>query len=322
MQRLHFKNIVWITMAIIVFFILQVLVNLGFINRFYQITLVTIMLNIIYATGLNLVLGAAGQFSLGHAGFIAIGGYSGAILSKLFENSLQGMFVGMMVGIGISIALAMIVGIPTLRLKGDYLAIATLGVAEIVRVIINNMKNLTNGPAGISGIPLVTNWQMVYIFLVITTVFILNYVYSSAGRATIAIKEDEIAAEAMGINITKYKVYSFVIGAITASIAGTLQASYIGIVTPNDYTFSKSIDILIIVVFGGIGSFTGTFVAAILLGILNVFLQDYGQLRMIIYGVAVILIMIFRPGGLLGESELRVGRFVAKRFNRKREVTS
>ncbi|MBD3948984.1 branched-chain amino acid ABC transporter permease [Tuanshanicoccus lijuaniae] len=320
MQRLHIKNIVWILTAIAGFIVLNTLVNVGIINKFYQITLVRIMINIMFAVGLNLVLGVAGQFSLGHAGFIAIGGYAGAIFSKAYENSLQGMFIGMVVGIGISIVLALIVGIPTLRLKGDYLAIATLGVAEIVRVLINNMREITNGAAGISGIPIVSTWQMIYIFLVITTIFVLNYVYSSAGRATIAIQEDEIAAEAMGVNVTKYKVIAFVIGAITASIAGTLNANYIGIVTPGDYTFNKSIDVLIIVVFGGIGSFTGSFVAAILLGILNVVLQDYGQLRMIIYGVAVILIMIFRPGGLLGTSELRLGSIVSKWMKRNEEV--
>lgn len=320
MQRLHLKNIIWLLTAILGFVLLSFLVNRGIINRFYQITLVTIMLNIIYAVGLNLVLGIAGQFSLGHAAFIAIGGYSSAIISKSFENSILGMFVGMGIGVVLSILLALIVGIPTLRLKGDYLAIATLGVAEIVRVVINNMRDLTNGPAGISGIPLVTTWQLVYFFLVITTIFILNYVYSSAGRATMAIQQDEIAAEAMGVDVTKYKVLAFVIGAITASIAGALQANYIGIVTPSDYTFARSIDILIIVVFGGIGSFTGTFVAAIILGVLNVFLQDFGQLRMIIYGFAVILIMIFRPGGLLGTSELRIGQIVANLFNRRKEV--
>ncbi|MBS4461980.1 branched-chain amino acid ABC transporter permease [Aerococcaceae bacterium zg-B36] len=320
MQRLHVKNIVWILAAIAGFILLNTLVDMGVINKFYQITLVRIMINIIFAVGLNLVLGVAGQFSLGHAGFIAIGGYAGAIFSKAYENSLQGMFIGMAVGVAISILLALIVGIPTLRLKGDYLAIATLGVAEIVRVFINNMKEITNGAAGISGIPIVSTWQMIYVFLVITTIFVLNYVYSSAGRATMAIQQDEIAAEAMGVNVTKYKVIAFVIGAITASIAGTLNANYIGIVTPGDYTFNKSIDVLIIVVFGGIGSFTGSFVAAILLGLLNVVLQDYGQLRMIIYGVAVILIMIFRPGGLLGTSELRLGSLVSKWVKGNKEV--
>lgn len=322
MNRFHLRNLVWITAAVLGFLVLYALVQAGVINRFYQITLVTIMINIIYAVGLNLVLGVAGQFSLGHAGFIAIGAYSAAIMTKSMENSTMGLYVGMGIGVVLSIILALVVGIPTLRLKGDYLAIATLGVAEIVRVLINNMRDLTNGPAGISGIPLVSNWVNIYILMVVTTVFILNYVYSSAGRATMAIQQDEIAAESMGVDVTRYKVLAFVLGAITASIGGSLQATFLGIVTPGDYTFERSIDVLIIVVFGGIGSFTGSFVAAILLGLLNVFLQDYGQLRMVIYAVALVLVMIFRPGGILGTRELRLGSLVAKAFGKDKEAVS
>lgn len=322
MNRFHIRNMVWLAAAVLGFLALYALVQAGIINRFYQITLVTIMINIIYAVGLNLVLGVAGQFSLGHAGFIAIGAYSAAIFTKAMESNTTGLYVGMAVGVGLSIILALFVGIPTLRLKGDYLAIATLGVAEIVRVIINNMRDLTNGPAGISGIPIVSNWINVYVFMVITTIFILNFVYSSAGRATMAIQQDEIAAESMGVNVTLYKVLAFVLGAITASIGGSLQATFLGIVTPGDYTFERSIDVLIIVVFGGIGSFTGSFVAAILLGLLNVFLQDYGQLRMVIYAIALVLIMIFRPGGLLGTRELRLGSLVTKALGKDKEAVS
>ena len=170
------------------------------------------------------------------------------------------------------------VGLPTLRLKGDYLAIATLGVAEIIRVAVTNMK-ITNGAAGISGVPLTNTWTITYIALVVTTILILNYTFSSAGRATYAVLQDEIAAESMGVQVTKYKILAFVLGAATASIGGTLSATTLGAVTPSDFTFMKSIEVLIIVVFGGIGSFTGSFVAAILLGIINLVLQpldNYG----------------------------------------------
>lgn len=323
MQRFHIRNLAWIALAVVGFVLLYTLVQMNVINRFYQITLVTIMINIIYGVGLNLVLGIAGQFSLGHAGFIAIGAYAAAIISKSSQfEGIGGLLAGMAVGVGLSIILALLVGIPTLRLKGDYLAIATLGVAEIVRVLINNMRDLTNGPAGISGIPQLTDWITVYVFLVITTIFILNYVYSSAGRATMSIQQNEIAAEAMGVDVTRYKVTAFVLGAITASIGGSLQATFLGIVTPGDYTFERSIDVLIIVVFGGIGSFTGTFVAATLLGVLNVALQDYGQLRMVIYAIALVLIMIFRPGGILGTREFRFGAWVSKALGQNKEVVS
>lgn len=320
MQRFHTRNYAWTALILLVFLAIYAMVETGIINPFYKITLVTIMLNIIYAVGLNLILGVAGQFSLGHAGFIAIGAYSAAIVTTRYGVAgLPGLLLGMLVGVIISTIVALLVGIPTLRLKGDYLAIATLGVSEIIRVLINNLRDLTNGPAGISGIPIVTDWWLVFIFLALTTILVLNYVYSSQGRATTAINQNEIAAEAMGVNVTKYKVTAFVLGAITASIGGSLQATYLGIVTPNDYTFNRSIDVLIIVVFGGIGSFTGTFVAATILGILNLVLQDYGQLRMVLYAIALILIMIFRPGGLLGDYEFKFGSMVKQWFNKDKK---
>ena len=315
MQRFHQKNLIWVASAVLVYLLLQVLVQVGVINFYYESTFINIMINIIFAVGLNLILGVAGQFSLGHAGFIAIGAYSAAIIGKAVSG-LAGLFAGMAVGVIISIVIAYLVGLPTLRLKGDYLAIATLGVAEIIRVALNNMK-ITNGAAGISGVPLTTTWTIVYIALVLTTILVLNYANSSAGRATYAVLQDEIAAESMGVNVTRYKMLAFIIGAATASIGGTLTATYLGTVTPSDFTFMKSIDVLIIVVFGGIGSFTGSFVAAILLGIINTFLQPFGQLRMIIYAVALILIMIFRPGGLLGTWEFRFGTFLSNKFKKK-----
>jgi len=223
MQRFHKKNIRWTLFALGMYALLFVLVQTGVINFYYESTFINIMINIIYAVGLNLILGVAGQFSLGHAGFIAIGSYSGAILGKMI-NGLPGLFAGMAVGVVISVIVAFLVGLPTLRLKGDYLAIATLGVAEIIRVAVTNMK-ITNGAAGISGIPLTNTWTITYIFLVVTTILILNYTFSSAGRATYGVLQDEIAAESMGVQVTKYKILAFVLGAATASIGGTLSAT-------------------------------------------------------------------------------------------------
>lgn len=312
MQRFNKNNVIWLGLIILGFFAIKGAVATGLINNFHQITLVTVLINIIFAVGLNLVIGVAGQFSLGHAGFIALGAYTTAVMTK--ESSDMGtFFLSMAVGIVLAMAVALIVGLPTLRLRGDYLAIATLGVGEIIRVVINNMRDITNGPAGISGIPKVTNWELVYVLMVLSTVLIMNYVNSSQGRATYSILQDSIAAEAMGVNVTKYKVIPFVMGAATAAMGGSLLASYLGIVTPSDFSFTRSIDILIIVVFGGIGSFTGSFIAAIVLGILNLVLMPYGQLRMIIYAIALILIMIFRPGGLLGMTEFRISNFTKKK---------
>ncbi|HGK9432375.1 TPA: branched-chain amino acid ABC transporter permease [Streptococcus pneumoniae] len=304
-------NILWLLLLLAGYSLISVLVSVGVLNLFYVQILQQIGINIILAVGLNLIVGFSGQFSLGHAGFMAIGAYAAAIIGS--KSSTYGAFFGaMLVGALLSGAVALLVGIPTLRLKGDYLAVATLGVSEIIRIFIINGGSLTNGAAGILGIPNFTAWQMVYFFVVITTIATLNFLRSPIGRSTLSVREDEIAAESVGVNTTKIKIIAFVFGAITASIAGSLQAGFIGSVVPKDYTFINSINVLIIVVFGGLGSITGAIVSAIVLGILNMLLQDVASVRMIIYALALVLVMIFRPGGLLGTWELSLSRFFKK----------
>ena len=304
-------NILWFVLLLAGYGLLTLLVSAGVLNDFYLQILQQIGINIILAVGLNLIVGFSGQFSLGHAGFMAIGAYAAAIIGSK-SATYPAFFAAMVLGALIAGAVALIVGIPTLRLKGDYLAIATLGVSEIIRILIINGGDLTNGAAGILGIPAFPNWQMVYFFVVITTILTINFLRSPIGRATLSVREDEIAAESVGVNTTKIKVIAFVFGAMTASIAGSLQAGFIGSVVPKDYTFINSINVLIIVVFGGLGSMTGTIVAAIVLGILNMLLQDVASVRMIIYALALVLVMIFRPGGLLGTWELSLSRFFKK----------
>ena len=304
-------NILWLLLLLAGYGLISVLVSVGVLNLFYVQILQQIGINIILAVGLNLIVGFSGQFSLGHAGFMAIGAYAAAIIGS--KSPTCGAFFGaMIVGALLSGAVALLVGIPTLRLKGDYLAVATLGVSEIIRIFIINGGSLTNGAAGILGIPNFTTWQMVYFFVVITTIATLNFLRSPIGRSTLSVREDEIAAESVGVNTTKIKIIAFVFGAITASIAGSLQAGFIGSVVPKDYTFINSINVLIIVVFGGLGSITGAIVSAIVLGILNMLLQDVASVRMIIYALALVLVMIFRPGGLLGTWELSLSRFFKK----------
>ncbi|MGT2809426.1 High-affinity branched-chain amino acid transport system permease protein LivH [Streptococcus intermedius] len=304
-------NILWFVLLLAGYGLITLLASAGVLNDFYLQILQQIGINIILAVGLNLIVGFSGQFSLGHAGFMAIGAYAAAIIGSK-SATYPAFFAAMVLGALIAGAVALVVGIPTLRLKGDYLAIATLGVSEIIRILIINGGDLTNGAAGILGIPAFTNWQMVYFFVVITTILTINFLRSPIGRATLAVREDEIAAESVGVNTTKIKVVAFVFGAITASIAGSLQAGFIGSVVPKDYTFINSINVLIIVVFGGLGSMTGTIVAAIVLGILNMVLQNVASIRMITYSLALILVMIFRPGGLLGTWELSLSRFFKK----------
>ncbi|VJJ66860.1 branched-chain amino acid ABC transporter permease [Streptococcus pneumoniae] len=304
-------NILWLLLLLAGYSLISVLVSVGVLNLFYVQILQQIGINIILAVGLNLIVGFSGQFSLGHAGFMAIGAYAAAIIGS--KSPTYGAFFGaMLVGALLSGAVALLVGIPTLRLKGDYLAVATLGVSEIIRIFIINGGSLTNGAAGILGIPNFTTWQMVYFFVVIITIATLNFLRSPIGRSTLSVREDEIAAESVGVNTTKIKIIAFVFGAITASIAGSLQAGFIGSVVPKDYTFINSINVLIIVVFGGLGSITGAIVSAIVLGILNMLLQDVASVRMIIYALALVLVMIFRPGGLLGTWELSLSRFFKK----------
>lgn len=302
----------WAALVLVVFAVLSVLVSTGLIGLYYVQILMGIGISMIMALGTNLVLGFSGQFSLGQAGFMAIGAYATAIITKS-NATYAGFYLSIVAGCLIAAIVAMIVGIPTLRLKGDYLAIATLGVAEIIRKLIENGGDLTNGAAGLTGILPYTTWPLVFVFVVVITVLLVNFLRSPMGREVIAVRENEIAAEAMGVNTTKIKVTAFVIAAIVSSIAGSLYVGYIGTVVPKDFTIMRSIDYLIIAVLGGLGSVTGTIVAAIVLGFLNMFLQNVSNLRMIIYSLALILVMVFRPGGLLGTWEFSF----SKLFNKK-----
>ncbi len=288
------------------FYLMNTLIMVGLVDSFIENMFVTIWINIILATGLNLIIGFAGQFSLGHAGFMAIGAYTTAIITQK-AVSIGGFYVSFVVGMIIAVIAALLVGIPTLRLRGDYLAIATMGAAEIIRIIINNMK-ITNGPAGMFNIPQFATWPIVYVMMCITTIVTVNFINSRGGRVIKSVREDEIAAEAMGINTTKWKLAAFVLGAATAAIAGSLHASYLQTIAPNDFGIMESISILIIVVLGGVGSVTGTFLAAVVLGVLDTVLQDFGTLRMVIYAAALILIMVFKPSGLLGTREISIRR--------------
>lgn len=302
MRILTKKNIIIVISMGLIYAAVQSLISAKIINSYYEITIATICMNIILAVSLNLVTGFTGQFSLGHAGFMSIGAYVGAIIS-MKTGSTAGFLFGILAGAVAAAVLGVLIGIPTLRLKGDYLAIATLGMAEIIRVIFLNMK-ITNGAAGLNGIPRNTNWLWLFVFTVATVVLINSFIKSSPGRACISIREDEIAAESMGINTTKYKVTAFAIGAFFAGIAGALYSSYFYVIKPNLFSFVKSTDILVIVVLGGMGSVSGSVLAAIILGLLNTYLQQYAQLRMIIYSLILIGIMLFRPKGLMGTKEI------------------
>ena len=302
MKAFSKRNII-ITGGLILLYVgIQVLINTGILNPFYEITLATICINIILAVSLNLVTGFTGQFSLGHAGFMSIGAYVGAIINMQM-NSTTGFLAGIFAGALAAAVVGILIGIPTLRLKGDYLAIATLGMAEIIRVVFLNLE-ITNGAAGLNGIPRFTNWTWLFLFTVAAVILINNFLRSSQGRACISIREDEIAAESMGINTTKYKVMAFAIGAFFAGTAGALYSSYFYFLKPGLFGFLKSIDILVIVVLGGMGSVTGSVIAAVLLALITTFLQAFTEIRMILYAALLVIIMIFRPKGIMGTKEI------------------
>lgn len=283
-----------------IFTLIQYGISTRLLDQYLQINLTSMCINIILAVSLNLINGFTGQLSLGHAGFMAVGAYSAVILTTKLDYPFLAGLVGAALAAG---AAGFVIGVPTLRLKGDYLAIATLALGEIIRVTLQNIEYV-NGPAGISGIPKLTTWAWLFGAMVLTILVVVNLVNSSYGRAIISVREDEIAAELMGINTTKYKVLAFVIGAAFAGVAGALYGHYFYIIKPETFNFMKSFDILVMVVLGGLGSTTGAVIAAIFITILTAVLQPFPEVRMILYALILIIVMIYRPQGLMGNKEL------------------
>ncbi|AVX21877.1 MAG: branched-chain amino acid ABC transporter permease [Bacillota bacterium] len=294
------------------------LFNQGIIGPYWQRIVVTALINIILAVSLNLINGFTGQFSIGHAGFMAVGGYVSAVITvKLAPQwAAAGVaipqwllfVIALLAGSLAAALIGFIIGMPTLRLKGDYLAIATLGMGEIIRVMILNIPYV-GGASGFMGIPPYSTFNWVFWICVGSYVVIKNFLWSTHGRACISIRENEIAAESMGINITKYKVMAFTMGAFFAGLAGGLFAHYFYIVHPNSFGFLKSFEILVYVVLGGLGSLSGSAAAAVFVTLISAYLADYPELRMIIYSIVLIITMLFRPQGLLGNKELSLDIF-------------
>jgi branched-chain amino acid transport system permease protein len=270
--------------------------------------------NAIMAMSVNMIVGITGQLSLGQAGFMAIGAYS-----CIFFNLDMGLPIPLAVfcAVIVTTIAGFLIGFPVLKLTGDYLAIVTLGFGEIIRVVFINLKALTGGPNGRSFTTnMVLNGQLAFVFTTATLVIILallqNFLRSSYGRAIKACREDEIAANANGINIFRYKMIGFVIAAFVAGIGGCVYALVVGFVKPDMAQFLRSIDFLIYVVLGGMGSMTGSILAAYVLTYLQEFLRFLQDYRLLIYPVILILVMLFRPKGLLGMKEFSIVGFVDK----------
>ena len=273
----------------------QILLLTGVIDSFLFLNVVTIGINIILAVSLNLITGYTGQFSLGHAAFMAIGAYASGLLTA----RLGMPFIVGILGAAVMAALAgILIGIPTLRLKGDYLAIATLGFGEIVRILGLNW-DYAGGAMGLNDIPRYTTWFWLYTMMVVTIIVITNFIRSYNGRAVISIREDEIASASMGVNTAYYKVLAFTIGAMFAGVGGALYANFFYFIKPDSFGFMKSVDILVIVVLGGLGSIRGSVVAAIVLSLVSLALQGIPELRMVIYAVLLFIMMVYKPQRLL-----------------------
>ena len=275
----------------------------GSFNRYYLGIAVDIGINVILAVSLNLINGHTGQFSLGHAGFMAVGGYTAAKFALTVQPLLPAwaqplaFLAGLALG-GLMAAVAgLAVGVPTLRLRGDYLAIVTLGFGEIIRVFFQTTE-FFGAATGLTGIPNWTTLAWAWSFAALTVFVVGALVNSTYGRGFIAVHDDEVAAGAMGVNPVRYKVTAFVIGACFAGIAGGLYAHHKRFLSPTGFDFMKSIDIVVMVILGGMGRTAGVIIAAVLLTILPEALRGFADYRMIIYSLLIIILMLARPQGL------------------------
>ena len=319
-QKKWIPNVIILVLVLALYILLSVLISANIIKPYYSGILTMVCINVILAVSLNLATGFLGQLVLGHAGFMSVGAYSAALFTMYSGLPTVVSFpLALLVGGIVAAAFGVIIGVPALRLKGDYLAILTLGFGEIIRVLILAMP-FTGGAAGLSGIPLLTTFTYVFIIAIITVAVIFAFIHSRHGRAVIAIREDEIAAEAAGIHTTYYKMLAFVLAALFAGIAGGLYAHHIGVLDPSKFDFNYSVEILIMVVLGGMGSITGSIVAAIVLTLLPELLRGFSEYRMLIYSVILICVMLFKPSGLLGQHELSLTKILNKFRGKKAET--
>ena len=328
-KNLYFLLNISIIMLIIIFIIIA--------NRNFDSYVIRILnlcaIYIILGVSLNLINGFTGQFSLGHAGFMAIGAYSSALLYMSPElkevnffitpliwplSVIQIPFVFSLIIAGLlSAGVGFLVGVPCLRLKGDYLAIVTFGFSEIIRVIFNNLQNVTNGPIGLKGLPIYTNLWWSFGIAILTVLVVKNLINSSYGRALKSIRENETAAEAMGVSLFFHKSLAFAIGAFFAGLGGALLGSFIMTVDPNTFSFLLTFQLIVIVIVGGLGSITGTVISAIIITVLmevlrsveapmNIFglhLPGIPGMRMLVFAILLMAVVLFFKKGLMGKKE-------------------
>lgn len=342
------SNIITYGLIILIFVIVQTLLALGSISSLMEGLLVPVCVYVILAVSLNLTVGILGELSLGHAGFMCIGAFGSAFFSKCTRGIIEPdglrFFLALLIGAALAAIFGLLIGIPVLRLKGDYLAIVTLAFGEIIKNLIGalfvgqdsagihlsfkdamalNMepggKVLINGPQGITGTPKDATFVIGVVLVLVTVAIVLNMIHSRDGRAIMAIRDNRIAAESTGINITKYKLMAFSISAALAGVAGVLYAHNLSTLaaTPKSFGYNMSIMILVFVVLGGIGSIRGSVIAAVLLTLLPEMLRGLSDYRMLIYAIVLIVMMLFNwapkarewreryaPGRLLGKKQI------------------
>lgn len=325
------RYIINLTLILALWGLFAGLIQAGVITNYWTGILIMVGVNIILAVSLNIATGYLGQLPLGHAGFMAVGAYTGGIFIKSTPAAdllkagdtaacLPYILAALLLSAIVAGIFGLIIGIPALRLRGDYLAIITLGFGEIIRVILTNIDSLlgfkfTYGAAGLKRIPKFSGFHLVFICVILSCMLIHMIMKSRHGRAILSIRENEIAAESVGINTTYYKTMAFVVSAMLAGVAGCLYAGYLGSLYPATFRFMKSIEILVMVVLGGMGSMLGSILSAAVLTILPELLRSVADYRMVAYSLALVLMMIFRPKGLLGSYDFSMSRLLEKALN-------
>ena len=285
-----------ITLAILcaLFVLVLILMEAGALTRHIRSMLVPICINIILAVSLNLTVGFLGELTLGHAGFMSVGAYAGCLFSIAMQDILPTAVrfpLAMLVGGLVAAVFGVLIGIPVLRLHGDYLAIVTLAFGEIIRSVIINLE-FTGGAAGLKGTPQGSTFVIAFIVVIITLLVIMNLVNSRHGRAIMAIRDNRIAAEASGINVTYFRMLAFVVAAFFAGVAGVLYGHNLSILSAGTFDYNKSIELLVIVVLGGMGSIRGSIISAIIITVLPEALRELADFRMLIYALVLIVMML------------------------------
>ncbi len=295
------NNMIAIIIAAAVYALIFTLVETGSLSRHYQSLLIPIGINIILAVSLNLTVGFLGELTLGHAGFMSVGAYAGCMFTVYANLPIFiELPIALIMGGLVAAVFGCIIGVPALRLKGDYLAIVTLAFGEIIRSVLMNIE-ITGGAGGLKGIEKSANYTIVFIIAIITIVVIANLIKSRAGRAICAIRDNIIAAESVGINVVYHKLLAFVVAAFFAGMAGVLYGHNLGILKPDTFDFNKSIEILVIVVLGGMGSIKGSIISATIITVLPEVLRGLADYRMLIYAIVLIVMMILNSSPKFAE---------------------